>query len=334
MNLSGEEGSRDQQIDGKMTEKAQAQLARKAIVQLVNKVNRVQIARKAHWLSDREKLIRSANLDNSILGRGRREEIAPPDDIRSALSIQALLNAGVHLGHSPENWNKNMLPFIYGERNRIHVINLEHTLRELRRASAFLKHLGSLGGRVLFVGKRPQIHTIVYDAAHLGRSAYAFELDHAHIETGRRKMVGQAEKRSSETFMSIVKRLCPREAHTVSTYERKHWYSKNERVDQSTGARVVVQAPEELLRVDPVNSDAPGAVVIADYMNCLDVITSCNKGLVPVVAICDTDCDPNSVQYAIPGNDDSLTSVSLILSVLALSVREGIDLARHAQLHV
>lgn len=279
--------------------------------------------------TDRNKLISSAKLQNSILRRGRLRDLPPPDDVRSALSVKALLNAGVHLGHCPENWNKNMLPFIYGERNRIHIINLEHTLTELRRACAFLKHLGSLNGRIIFVGKRPQIHTIIYDAAHLSYSNYMFIWDNTILQMKPSNLSSLPYRLPDSPLFQVVEKLSSPVFNVSDIYSRKHWYSAPEKLNKHGNSPTVKHNPYvEPWIIDAINGHYPDAVIVADYMNCLDVISDCNKALIPVVAICDTDCDPNIVQYVIPGNDDSLSSVSLILSVLALSIKEGSDMRR------
>lgn len=281
-------------------------------------------------MTGRDRLIGSSHFADSFMNRDRQSAIPHPDDIRSALSVKALMMAGVHLGHCPENWNRNMLPYIYGERNRIHIINLEHTLTELRRACAFLRHVGSIGGNILFVGKRPQLHTIVYDASLLSSSYYTFVWNNDIMHHNSEVFDSLAYKGTYPALATVIEKVGSFPLHTVDSYVRKRWWS-DPIVRKSTRIRaeeIDTKRFRNMRKMDLINRHYPDAVIVLDYMNCCDVIASCNKVAVPVVAICDTDCDPNVVQYAIPGNDDSLDSVGLITGVLSLSIKEGMELQK------
>ncbi|KAI9009592.1 ribosomal protein S2, flavodoxin-like domain-containing protein [Gaertneriomyces semiglobifer] len=180
--------------------------------------------------------------------------------------------ANLHLGHAPQVWNQNMLPYIYGERNGIHIINLEHTLVMLRRAVSIVREVALRGGNIVFVGTRPAIHRVTVEAA----------------------------KRANAYFVTSWI------GGTITNKER-------------VLRRSVGYDP------DKPYVHTPDLLIILDYNNNSSAVREANQINVPVIAVCDTDCNPRRVQYPIPANDDAVTGIELIAGALSLAAREGRD---------
>jgi small subunit ribosomal protein S2 len=187
--------------------------------------------------------------------------------VRNELTIRHLMNAGLHLGHSSQAWHQNMLPYVYGRRADIHIINLEHTLVHLRRAISVTREIARRGGIVLFVGSRPFLQDVTYEAAIRSHQFYVNE----------RWMVGTI-------------------ANSATTLGRG-----------KTGAKAM----------------SPDLVIVLDMPNNKQCIEEATTSLIPIIAISDTDCDPQSVTYPIPANDDSIGSAELIANVLSTAALEG-----------
>ncbi|KAI8810241.1 ribosomal protein S2, flavodoxin-like domain-containing protein [Cladochytrium replicatum] len=195
-----------------------------------------------------------------------------------ALTLQRLLAANLHLGHSRASYHSHMLPFIYGERNGLHIINLEHTLTHLRRALNVTREVAMRNGTIVFVGTRLAIHRIAVDAAKRADAYYV-----------TRWVGGTITNRSQVLNRSVV--------------------------DESGGKSI--SASESGAAV------VPDLVILLDYQNTLRAAREANQFNVPIIAICDTDCDPRRVQYPIPANDDSVAGVKMIADLLSLAAQEG-----------
>ncbi|KAI8817650.1 ribosomal protein S2, flavodoxin-like domain-containing protein [Fimicolochytrium jonesii] len=183
--------------------------------------------------------------------------------------------ANLHLGHARAVWNKNMLPYIYGERQGIHIINLEHTLVMLRRAINVTREVAMNGGNILFVGTRPAIHAITVAAA----------------------------QRADAYFVTAWV------GGTITNKERVLRRSVGYDPDKARSSQPYVHTPD--------------LIIILDLPNNGFAVREANQANIPIIALCDTDCNPRRVQYPIPANDDALTGVELIAGALALASREG-----------
>ncbi|KAJ1553796.1 37S ribosomal protein, mitochondrial [Cladochytrium tenue] len=235
-------------------------------------------------------------------------------DVAGAFSLNTLMAAGMHLGHSAAAWNPHMLPYIYGERGGIHIINLEHTLVALRRAVAVVREVARAGGNVVFVGSRKPIHRITVAAA---MRADAFYVTHwvkgtiTNKERVLRRSVGFDPDKVTQDAVS-AEDFGPGDADLSDAA-----------AELDAGNTTTAAAPTRQPRVQ-----LPDLLVLLDMKNNLAAVREACHARVPIVAICDTDCDPRLVQYPIPANDDSLASVELVAGLLSLACRRGRDLAR------
>jgi small subunit ribosomal protein S2 len=210
------------------------------------------------------------------------------------LSLQSLLSANVHLGHSTATWNQNMLQYLYGSRSNTSIINLDHTITHLRRASLFLHNVSKKGGCVVFVGTKLSLHKLVVELANECNAYYITQWC-GGVVTNRERVL----KRSVGYDPDKV-------SFDTSTFESGSG-SKSERKRSN-------QQP---------NVHTPDAFVLLDYPNTSWAVHEANYSMIPVVALCDSDVDPSRIQYPIPGNDDSRASVELIGRVLARAVKDG-----------
>jgi small subunit ribosomal protein S2 len=199
-----------------------------------------------------------------------------------------------------------MRPFIHGRRNTIHILDLKQTVRGLVRACHYVKAVASDGGKVLIVGTKRSAKEAVRDVAQRTKMPYVTERWLGGTLTNFRTIRSRLERlkeleaeEASETFTALSKKAQAR----IKTEKKK--ILKN-----LDGVRDLESLPAALLVIDPKNEHI--------------AVSEANKTRIPVVALLDTDCDPTLVDIAIPGNDDAMRSVSLILNRLADSMNEGI----------
>jgi small subunit ribosomal protein S2 len=253
------------------------------------------------------------------------------------VQVQELIESGVHFGHRASRWNPKMRPFIFGKRNLIHIIDLKETVRGLLRAYRFLAKVASRGSLVLFVGtKRQAKETIEREAARAGMP-YVSErwlggtLTNYRTIRDRLKRLQEleslwlpaGEKHGTQDMLAYMKTMhnesgkielakAP-ETASIRSYSKKMVAQLNRELTKITrnlaGIREMNRLPDAMVVVDPKREDI--AVKEAQRMG------------VTTVALIDTDSDPDTVDLPIPGNDDSIRSIELILAKLADSVLEG-----------
>ena len=223
----------------------------------------------------------------------------------SIITVAELLESGVHFGHRASRWNPKMKPFIHGKRNTIHIIDLKSTVKGLVRATHFLKETAAEGGKILFVGTKRSAREAVRNSAQrtnmphvterwLGGTLTNFRTIRSRLE--RLKELDQSEEAGHVALMK--KKL-----------QARHHLEKSKILKNLEGIRTLEELPTCLVVVDP------GYEHIA--------VAEANKTGTPVVALLDTDCDPDLVDIAIPGNDDAMRSVGLILNRLADAIDAG-----------
>ncbi len=224
----------------------------------------------------------------------------------SAISIKQLLEAGVHFGHQTSRWNPKMKEFIFGERNGIHIIDLQKTLRLFREAVEFVTELGAQGKEVLFVGtKRQAQEAVEEDAVRCGM----------HFVTNR--WLGGLLT-NFETVRNSIKRFKELEALKEEGYYSK--FSSKKEVAQLERER---RKLEKNLRGIRNMERLPDAIFVIDSDKEAIAVQEANRLGIPVVAVVDTNCDPDRVDYVIPGNDDALRSVKLFTSTVADAINAG-----------
>jgi small subunit ribosomal protein S2 len=223
----------------------------------------------------------------------------------AGMSMRQMLEAGVHFGHQTRFWNPKMSPFIFGERNRIHIINLEQSLPLFQEAATFIKNLVADGGKVMFVGtKRSAREAIAAEAQRCGMPFVSHRwlggmlTNFKTIRQSIRRLAEIEEMQSSGVLESRSKR----EAQMVRR--------EKEKLDRSLGG---IKDMEGL----------PDAMFVIDVGHENIAIHEARKLGIPVVAVVDTNCSPDGISYVIPGNDDAMRAIQLYAAGIADAVIEG-----------
>jgi small subunit ribosomal protein S2 len=220
-----------------------------------------------------------------------------------------LLEAGVHFGHQTRRWNPKMRRYIYGERGGIYVIDLEKTLAGLEHAYEFVRDVVRDGGTVLFVGTKKQAQDVVAE--------HARKVGMPYVNT--RWLGGMLTN-----FQTIFRRL--RRLSELREMERSGAFEFLPKKEVLKLRREKEKLERNLSGIQDMER-LPAAVVVIDTKKEHIAVVEANKLGIPVVAIVDTNCDPDEVDYVIPGNDDAIRSITLVTSVLADAIREGQGLA-------
>ena len=224
-----------------------------------------------------------------------------------SVSMRQMLEAGVHFGHQTRFWNPKMAPFIFGERNKIHIINLEKTQPMFAEAAAFLKNVIADGGKVLFVGTKRS-----------ARDAVQREAQRAGMPYVNQRWLG-GMLTNFKTIRQSIKRLVElEELQANGSLERR---GKKE-------AQVLRREMEKLLRSLGGIKDMgalPDALFVVDVGHEQIAILEAKKLGIPVVAVVDTNCSPDGIDYVIPGNDDAMRAIGLYAAAVADAVIEGKD---------
>lgn len=223
----------------------------------------------------------------------------------SKIYLNKLVESGVHFGHRVSRWNPKMNRYIYGKRNLIHIINLVETVRGLTRAVGFLKNLCATGQQVVFVGTKRQIKSIVESEAQ--RCVMPFVTE--------RWLGGTLT--NFQTIRERLKRL--EQLEELETTGKLQMYSKK---IQASLMRELRKIKKNLDGIRDMHR-LPGAVVVIDPKNENITVKEANKLGIPVIAVLDTDCDPDEVDIVVPGNDDAIRSVQVLLEKIVDAVNEG-----------
>lgn len=223
----------------------------------------------------------------------------------SNISMKAMLEAGVHFGHQTSRWNPKMSRYIFGERNGVHILDLQKTAKELKKACAYIKEEAKKGSKFLFVGTKKQAQEAIRIEAEragcpcihekwLGGTLTNFQTVRKSVER-----LGELQKWEAE---GVLKAISKKEASRLTK-------EMNRLIKLLGGIKEMKTLPDILFIIDPV--DTQGAVKEARTLG------------IPVVAICDTNADPDIVAYPIPGNDDAARSIKLFCMAAADSIIEG-----------
>lgn len=224
----------------------------------------------------------------------------------NALSIKALIEAGVHFGHRASLWNPKMRPYVYGRRKLIHIIDVRETVRGILRARKFLKQVAAEGNLVLFVGtKRQASETIQTQAERCGMPYIA-----------ERWLGGTLT--NFETIRSRMDRLV--ELENIMNGELLATYSKKRQASLAREYRKIYRNLNGLRKMDRY----PAAMIVVDPRKEKNAVREARKLNVVSIALIDTDSDPDEVDLPIPGNDDSIRSIDLIVTYLADAITEGV----------
>ena len=220
-------------------------------------------------------------------------------------SMRQLLEAGVHFGHQTHRWNPKMAPFIYGARNNIHILDLAQTVPLLHNALKVVSDTVARGGRVLFVGTKRQASEIIADAA--GRSAQYY--------VNSRWLGGMMTnwKTISNSIQRLRKldELLSSEAQGYSKKERLTLEREREKLDRALGGIKDMGGVPDLMFIVDTNKES-----IA--------IQEAKRLGIPVVAVIDSNCNPDQIDFPIPGNDDAARAISLYCDLIAKAALDGI----------
>ncbi len=221
------------------------------------------------------------------------------------IEIERLVEAGVHFGHRTRRWNPKMKPYIYGKRNLIHIIDLVSTVRGLARARDFLRNLASAGHDVVLVGTKRQIRGVV-----------ASEAKRAGVPFVSERWLG-GTLTNFETVRSRLKRL-----HELEELESSGKLQEMPKKAQSFTQRELRRIRRNLDGIREMDKQ-PGALLVVDSRKEYIAVNEANRLGIPIVAILDTDSDPSKVDFAIPGNDDAMRSVEVLLKPLVDAIIDG-----------
>lgn len=221
------------------------------------------------------------------------------------VTMRQLLDSGVHFGHQTRRWNPKMKRFIHGERNGIYIIDLEITLARIEKSYTFIRDLVADGGTVMFVGTKKQAQDPVQSYAERCGMPYVNErwlggmLTNFQTISGRvSKMKDYQRKRAAGEFEAMPKKEALMLSRELEKLERN-----------LTGIRNMERAPDAVFILDTIKEDI--------------AVTEANKLGIPIVAVVDTNCDPDLIQYVIPGNDDAIRSTSLMARIISDAAQEG-----------
>ena len=223
----------------------------------------------------------------------------------AVISMKQLLEAGVHFGHQTRRWNPKMAKYIFTERNGIYIIDLQKTVKKVDEAYAFLRSVAEEGKSVLFVGTKKQAQEAIKEEATRAGQFYVNERWLGGMMTNFR------------TIQKRIARLKELEAMEADgTFEV---LTKKE----VQGLRHEMEKLEQYLGGIKEMNNLPGALFIVDPRKERIAVAEARKLNIPIVAIVDTNCDPDEIDYVIPGNDDAIRAVKLLTGRMADAVLEG-----------
>ena len=223
----------------------------------------------------------------------------------SVVSMKQLLEAGVHFGHQTRRWNPKMATYIYTERNGIYIIDLQKTVKKLEEAYSFVRELAENGDSILFVGTKKQAQDAIREEAErvgmyyvnarwLGGMLTNFKTMRTRIDR-----LAQLKKMEEDgTFAMLPKKEVIKHQGEIAKLEK-----------YLGGVKEMKKLPAALFIVDPRKER--------------NAIAEARKLNIPIVAIVDTNCDPDEIDYVIPGNDDAIRAIRLIVATMANAIQEG-----------
>jgi len=220
--------------------------------------------------------------------------------------MKQLLEAGVHFGHQTSRWNPKMKPYIFGARNGIYIIDLQRTVKLFEEAYKFVRELAARGGTLLFVGTKKQAQDAIREEAERGGMFY--------VNTrwlGGTLTNFQTIKQSIDRLKKCEETLeDPTMAEALTKKEMLGVSRERDKLLQSLGGiKALKKLPDALFVIDPKKEEI--------------AVREANKLHIPVVAVVDTNCDPDVVDYKIPGNDDAIRAIRLFCAAMADAALEG-----------
>ena len=223
----------------------------------------------------------------------------------SVVSMKSLLEAGVHFGHQTRRWNPKMATYIYTERNGIYIIDLQKTVKKLEEAYSFVREMAAEGGNVLFVGTKKQAQDAIKEEAIRCGGYYVNARWLGGMMTNFRTMRTRIDRLAQLRKME--------EDGTFAMLPKKEVIKLQGEIEKLEKYLGGVKEMKKL----------PAALFIVDPRKERNAIAEAKKLNIPIVAIVDTNCDPDEIDYVIPGNDDAIRAIRLIAGAMASAVIEG-----------
>jgi len=227
------------------------------------------------------------------------------EEAQRIITIKQLLEAGVHFGHRTDRWNPRMAPYIYGARGGVHIIDLQQTAALFRRAYGFIRQCAAEGSPVLFVGTKKQAQDVMVSEAQRAGQFYVASrwlggtlTNWKTVKQSIDKLRGLERMAEDGTFGKLTKK-------EVLQMDRLR-----QKLERNLGG--IKDMPK-----------VPGAIFVIDPAKEHIAVTEANRLKIPVVAVADTNADPNLIQYVIPGNDDAIRSIKLFCTKIAEACVEG-----------
>ncbi|MCD6112201.1 MAG: 30S ribosomal protein S2 [Bacteroidales bacterium] len=221
-------------------------------------------------------------------------------------NFESLLEAGAHFGHLKRKWNPNMAPYIFMERNGIHIIDLYKTIAKIDEAASAMKQIAKSGKKILFVATKKQAKSIIETHVSKINMPYVTErwpggmlTNFATIRKAVRKMVSIDKMMKTNSFINLSKR------------ERLQITRERAKLEKNLGS------------ISDLNR-LPAAIFVVDINKEKIAVAEANKLNIPTFAIVDTNADPNKVDFAIPANDDASKSISIIVETIVKAIEEGL----------
>ena len=224
-----------------------------------------------------------------------------------SFTMRQLLEAGIHFGHHTRRWNPKMEEFIFGERNKIHIIDLEKTVPMLYSALETIHEIAKKGGKILFVGtKRSASEIIASSAINCGQ----FYVNHRWL--GGMLTNWETVSKSIKRLKELESKIDSGEINSLTKKEKLNIERSKEKLELNLGG--IKNMP-----------NLPDAIFVIDINKEAIAVKEAKKLKIPVIAICDTNTDPNDIDYAIPGNDDAVRSISLYCDLIGSAILSGME---------
>ncbi|MSQ03384.1 MAG: 30S ribosomal protein S2 [Myxococcales bacterium] len=224
-----------------------------------------------------------------------------------SVSLRDLLDAGVHFGHQTRRWHPRMKPYIYGQKNGVHIIDIQQTATKLLEATRFVQALTARGQTVLFVGTKRAAREIISEEA---RRSNMFFVNERWL--GGTLTNWETVKKSIDRLNFLIKSRTEGRLDQLTKKEALTVTRQIEKMEKSLGGIKDLKG-------------LPGAVFVIDPRKEHIAVSEANKLGIPVVALCDTNCDPDGIAYVVPGNDDAIKSIRLFTGAIADAAAAGVN---------
>ena len=222
-------------------------------------------------------------------------------------NFQELLDAGVHFGHMKRKWNPKMAPYIFMEKNGIHIIDLHKTVVKIEEAANIMRQLSRSGRKILFVATKKQAKDVVAEKAKAINMPYVTERWPGGMLTNFPTI-----RKAVKKMNTIDKMVTDGTFETLAKRERLQVTRQRAKLEKNLGSIA------DLNRL-------PAAIFIVDIQKEMNAVKEANRLSIPVIALVDTCCDPTPIDYVIPANDDAAKSISLIMDIVCKACEEGLQ---------